>query len=206
MALHRRRPDGTERLYTDGKFWAGAEQCESYGRDLITGASVEEIEYRALNPNGKAVLKAAQYLTPHEDVTDTYPMQLITGRTIFHFHTRTKTARTPELQAAAPHVWVELNATDARRLEITDGALVDVTSPRGRIRGAARISTLRPGVVFVPFHYGYWDTAGETQPDSQTPGTAANELTITDWDPVSKQPLFKTSVCRVETASTEGDR
>jgi anaerobic selenocysteine-containing dehydrogenase len=199
-------PDGTERLYTDGKFWAGAEQCESYGRDLITGASVEEIEYRALNPNGKAVLKAAQYLTPHEDVTDTYPMQLITGRTIFHFHTRTKTARTPELQAAAPHVWVELNATDARRLEITDGALVDVTSPRGRIRGAARISTLRPGVVFVPFHYGYWDTAGETQPDSQTPGTAANELTITDWDPVSKQPLFKASVCRVETASTEGDR
>ncbi len=33
----------------------------------------------------------------------------MTGRTIYHFHTRTKTARAPELQAAAPHVWVELS-------------------------------------------------------------------------------------------------
>jgi hypothetical protein len=27
---------------------------------------------------------------------------------------------------------------------------------------------------------------------------AANELTMTIWDPVSKQPLFKTSAVRVE--------
>ena len=26
---------------------------------------------------------------------------------------------------------------------------------------------------------------------------AANELTITDWDPVSKQPIFKTSAVRI---------
>ena len=35
----------------------------------------------------------------------------------------------------------------------------------------------------MPFHYGDVDAAGEQ-------GTA-NELTITDWDPVSKQPYFK---------------
>ena len=43
----------------------------------------------------------------------------------------------------------------------------------------------------MPFHYGYWDTAT----DATT--RAANELTITAWDPVSKQPLFKAAAVRV---------
>ena len=28
-------------------------------------------------------------------------------------------------------------------------------------------------------------------------GTAANELTPTDWDPASKQPIFKTAAARI---------
>jgi anaerobic selenocysteine-containing dehydrogenase len=51
--------------------------------------------------------------------------------------------------------------------------------------------------VFVPFHYGYWDTSG-SGPDQHAPGRAANEVTISDWDPASKQPLFKTSAVRIE--------
>ena len=49
-------------------------------------------------------------------------------------------------------------------------------------------------MVFLPFHYGYWDAT--RRPDGAT-SRAANELTITDWDPVSKQPLFKTAAARV---------
>ena len=52
-----------------------------------------------------------------------------------------------------------------------------------------------------PFHYGYWDApdgAEERHP------TAANELTITEWDPVSKQPLFKTAA--VQVCEAEGER
>jgi anaerobic selenocysteine-containing dehydrogenase len=189
-------PHGTERLYVDGAFRATAADCESYGRDLITGASVEETEYRALNPDGKAVLKAAQYLPPHEDASNDYPYQLITGRTIYHFHTRTKTGRAPELQAAAPTVWAELSPADATDLDVGEGDQVDIVSPRGTIRATVRVAELRPGTVFVPFHYGYWDTTGDRPADGE-PGTAANELTITDWDPVSKQPLFKTSAANV---------
>jgi anaerobic selenocysteine-containing dehydrogenase len=190
-------PEGTERLYIDGKFWASADICESYGRDLITGASVEETEYRALNPEGKAVIKAAEYLPPHEDSSEEYPLQLITGRTLYHFHTRTKTARAPELNDAAPDVWAELSATDAHTIGVADGDAVDVISSRGAVRAVARVSELRPGTVFVPFHYGYWDTSGNAPVEGE-PGRAANELTITNWDPVSKQPLFKTSAARVE--------
>jgi anaerobic selenocysteine-containing dehydrogenase len=188
---------GGERLYADGAFRATPDDCESYGRDLVTGASVEETEYRALNPAGKAIVKAAEFFPLHEDASSDYPFQLITGRTIYHFHTRTKTARAPELQAAAPDVWAELSADDAESLDVTDGDLVDVVSPRGRLRARLRVAAVRNGTVFVPFHYGYWDTTG-TAPAADDPGRAANELTITDWDPVSKQPLFKTSAARVE--------
>jgi anaerobic selenocysteine-containing dehydrogenase len=196
-------PEGTERLYVDGAFRAKPDDCESFGRDLITGAAVEETEYRALNPDGKALIKAAEYLAPHEDASSEYPHQLITGRTIYHFHTRTKTGRTPELQEAKPTVWAELAAEDARDLGAAEGDLVDVHSPRGVLRAQVRITGVRPGTVFVPFHYGYWDSTGVGPVDGE-PGSAANELTITDWDPVSKQPLFKTSAARVTLVGKDG--
>ncbi len=184
-------PHGTERLYPDGQFWAAPEYCESYGRDLITGAPLEPTEYRAMNPAGKAVIKAAEYLPPHETTSDEFPLYLITGRTVFHFHTRTKTGRVPQLRAAAPQVWVEMSTKDADALGVSEGDLVEISSHRGAIHAAARISGIREGVLFLPFHYGYWDGANPDQHDR-----AANELTITDWDPVSKQPVFKTAAVR----------
>jgi anaerobic selenocysteine-containing dehydrogenase len=73
---------------------------------------------------------------------------------------------------------------------------VRVESPRGRLDARARISGVRKGVVFAPFHYGYWDEPEGAEPNGRP--RAANELTITDWDPVSKQPLFKVAAVRVE--------
>ncbi|MGV0645475.1 molybdopterin oxidoreductase family protein [Mycolicibacterium sp. XJ879] len=185
------RPDGTERLYSDAKFWADPDYCEAYGKDLITGAPLEPTEYRAMNPFGKAILKAAEYIPLHEPPSDDYPFVLITGRTLYHFHTRTKTARSPQLQAAAPEPWVEMSAADTRRLGIAEGDVVEVRTPRGAVTAACRISGIRDGVVFVPFHYGYWDVDGPARQ------RAANELTITDWDPVSKQPIYKTAAAKV---------
>jgi hypothetical protein len=52
-----------------------------------------------------------------------------------------------------------------------------------------------PGHLFIPFHYGYWDA-----PDSDH-DRAANELTITDWDPVSKQPHYKYAAARLRKAT-----
>jgi anaerobic selenocysteine-containing dehydrogenase len=75
---------------------------------------------------------------------------------------------------------------------------VRIETPRGAIVAPARIVAARDGVIFVPFHYGYWDTEDGAGPDGSA--RAANELTITAWDPVSKQPLFKTAACRVSKA------
>ena len=73
-----------------------------------------------------------------------------------------------------------------------------LTHPLVRRNGGARISGVREGVVFAPWHYGYWDGANGHE-------RAANELTMTQWDPVSKQPIYKVAAVRVEkVADSEG--
>ncbi|MHC3467907.1 molybdopterin oxidoreductase family protein [Streptomyces sp. 7R007] len=190
-------PEGTERLYTDGITWAHPDACESYGKDLVTGATVEPVEYRSLNPDGKAVIKAAAYVPPHETTTEEHPLQLTTGRTLYHFHTRTKTGRVPQLNAAAPEMWAELSAAEAGARGLAEGDLVEIATPRGAVRARLRVTGIRDGMVFLPFHYGYWDAPEDERPPKTAPGRAANETTITDWDPVSKQPLFKTAAARI---------
>jgi anaerobic selenocysteine-containing dehydrogenase len=185
-------PGGKERLYEDGVFNTDADYCEVYGHDVVTGAALSAQEYAAMNPAGRAVIKGAEYVPPPEQPDDAYPMFLTTGRVTYHWHTRTKTARSPALNAAAPDAFVEIERKDAERLGIEEGDLVDVRSRRGAIRVPARLTGIEPGVVFIPFHYG---DAGDS--DHRT---AANELTITGWDPVSKQPHFKYAAVRLERA------
>jgi predicted molibdopterin-dependent oxidoreductase YjgC len=132
-------PDGTERLYEDLTFPTFVEVCEDYGHDVQTGATFSEAEFKALGSEGRAILKAAKWTAPHEWAGDEYPLALITGRTVFHFHTRTKTGRAPELEAAAPDAWVELCPQDAERLGISQGELVRVSSPRASVEVPARV-------------------------------------------------------------------
>ncbi|MFI8203508.1 molybdopterin oxidoreductase family protein [Streptomyces sp. NPDC085937] len=178
-------PEGTERLYTDGVFNTDVDRCETYGHDLSTGAPVSETAYRARRVDGRALLKAAPYEHAFEEPDEAYPLRLTTGRTVYHWHTRTKTRRSRQLDDAAPSMWVELSEPDARRLGVDEGDIVRVTSRRGSVEAPARISGVREGVVFAPWHYG-------------GPASAANELTLTGWDPVSKQPELKVAAVTVE--------
>ena len=183
-------PDGERRLYKALVFPTDPDYCESYGHDLITGAAVPEEEYRANNPAGRAVLKGAEYMAPFEEPDDDYPFFLTTGRLVYHFHTRTKTGRSAALAAAAPDDFVQLAQEDATRLGILDGDWMRVSSRRGAIEARAQIGDIGAGEIFVSFHFGYWDAPGRSR--------AANELTIYEWDPVSKQPHYKYAAVRVE--------
>lgn len=184
-------PGGTERLYTDGVFMTAADACESYGHDLATGAAVLPDKYKAYDPAGKALIKAADYQPPDEQPDETYPFWLTTGRVVYHFHTRTKTGRSKALNDAAPEPFVEIAASDAERLGIRDGDMTQVKSRRGRVVVRARIAEIKAGTVFIPFHYGSADAKD---------ATAANELTITAWDPVSKQPYLKFAAVAIRKA------
>ena len=85
----------------------------------------------------------------------------------------------------------------------SDGDLLAVTTPRGRVEAPLRVTGVRRGVLFLPFHYGYWDQPGGHEPDGHP--RAANELTLTAWDPASKQPLFKTAAAQVERIAARSD-
>jgi len=61
-----------------------------------------------------------------------------------------------------------------------------VSSRRGSITLKAQVTTrIRPGTVFIPFHYAE---------------AAANRLTINALDPQAKIPEFKVCAVRVEKA------
>jgi len=183
-------PDGAERLYTDGKFNTDPDRCADYGHDLITGAAHQAEAYKANDPGGRAFLKPAEYTKPFEEPDADYPLWLTTGRVVYQFHTRTKTGRSPELNAAAPEPFAQMHPDDAARLGVAEGAMVVLESRRGRIRVPARIGDILPGHVFVSFHY------GDSGADGDGARHAANDLTLPDWDPVSKQPVFKYSAVR----------
>ncbi len=180
---------GGERLFADGFAAAHPDDCESYGKDLNSGEPLGEEWYRAFNPEGKGMLRAAVHEPEPEPPSHERPLRLVSGRTMFHFHTRTKTGRAPELVAAAPEVWVEVDRRDAAERGIPDGAVVEISNARGSIRAPARLVDGRPGTVFVPFHYGSWDTDGISR--------AANEMTATRFDAVSKQPTFKDAAVHI---------
>lgn len=92
-----------------------------------------------------------------EEPDDAYPFFLTTGRLVYHFHTRTKTGRSPALAAAAPDDHVQLAEEDAVRLGIADGDWVRLTSRRGGIEAKAKVGGIGTGEVFVSFHFGCWD-------------------------------------------------
>ena len=187
-------PEGKTQLYTDGIFNTDFNYCESYPHDLVTGAEMSPFEYKLKNPSGKAVLLACDYESPHEEPDEKFPLWLTTGRVVYHFHTRTKTGHSKELNNAAPDMYILISEEDAKLYGIADKEMIKVESRSGRVEGPARIGSIAPGLIFIPFHYGYWDGVKDFR--------AANELTKTSWDPVSKQPHYKYAAVRIEKINT----
>ena len=176
------KPQGTVRLYEDLQFPTEWHISESFEKDLETGHEHTLKEYRQKkDPKGRAVLVASEYVPGAEGADDEFPMVAISGRQVYHWHTRTKTAKIRALHDAAPSVFVSINQLDANRLGIADGQTVRVRSRRGSTVAPARVGdVVPPGVVFIPFHYG---DLGEDH--------AANNLMPAVSDPGSKQPVQK---------------
>ena len=182
-------PRGSERLYEDYRFWTGIDECESYGVDFLTGNKATRSDYGHMDPHGKAFLKPCEWRRQPNPVTEEYPFLLITGRVVYHFHTRTKTGRSKALNDRSPRAYVEIHPDDALRLGVELGDLVEITSPHGRMEVIAMVvDTVRPGEVFTPFHFGQGDEA-------------ANQHTWYARDPVSKQPQLKSSPVRLRRLS-----
>ena len=127
--------------------------------------------------NGRARFVAAEHSGADELPDTEYPLILVTGRVLEHWHTGSMTRRSKALDAIEPDAFVSLHPDDAKNCGIETGDWVEVRSRRGHIRLAARVEpATQPGSIFIPFHF---REAG------------ANILTTDKLDPDGKIPEFK---------------
>jgi anaerobic selenocysteine-containing dehydrogenase len=121
-------------------------------------------------------------------VNEQYPLILTTGRTLHHWHTRTKTGTVPQLNQTDPGPYLQMHPADAANLDLADAQDVEISSRRGRASCVLRLDpSISPGVVFMPIH---WN-------ELSTPGASPNELTTDNADAISLQPALKHSAVNV---------
>lgn len=136
-------------------------------------------------PRGKGRFTAVGYRPSAELTDDGYPFILSTGRQLFQYHTGTMTRKTSAIEAIASQPYVEMNPEDAGRLAIVDGQKIRVSSRRGSIEIAARVTEkILKGMVFIPFHFRE---------------AAANVLTNKATDPLCNIPELKVCAVKIET-------
>ncbi len=153
---------GTPRLFTDGRFH---------------------------RPGGRAKLSAVPDDNPSPPPTDEHPLVLTTGRIRDQWHTMTRSGKVAKLRAHEPRARLDMHPSDARSRGIDDGMLVEARNDRGTVRLRARLTEeLKPGVVFLPMHWGRMLDREEAR---------ANNLTSARWDPISKEPDLKFSTIEV---------
>jgi formate dehydrogenase major subunit len=112
-----------------------------------------------------------------------YPMVLITGRQLEHWHTGAMTRRSGALDAIEPEPVASLHPLDLEKIKVKPGQVLSVESRRGKISLYARADAGTPrGAVFIPFCYYE---------------AAANLLTNPVLDPYGKIPEFKYCAVKV---------
>ncbi len=138
---------------------------------------------------GRAKFTPASIVAPAEVPDGQYPMILITGRQLEHWHTGSMTRRANVLDWAEPEANASLHPKTLRKLGRKSGEMIQIKTRRGAITIMARSDrAIAEDMVFVPFAY------------VEAP---ANMLTNSKVDPDGKIPGFKFSACKVTTPMDE---
>jgi len=133
-------------------------------------------------PRGRGKFWSIEYGTDSEQTSDEYPLNLSTGRVLYHWSGSTMTGRS-SLEDSYPEAICEIHPVDAIQLEIRTGDWVTVSSKRGAITLRAMLTERSPeGTVFVPFHFAE---------------AAANLLTLEQLDERAKIPDYKITAVKV---------
>jgi len=136
-------------------------------------------------PSGRARFVPADLVSADELPDEEFPLVLITGRQLEHWHTGAMTRRSRVLDAIEPEAVVSVHPADLEAVGAAEGQPLRVASRRGEVTARARADAgLRPGQIFMPFCYHE---------------AAANLLTNEALDPVGKIPEFKYCAVRIAT-------
>jgi formate dehydrogenase major subunit len=133
---------------------------------------------------GKARFVPADIIPANERPDADYPMVLITGRQLEHWHTGSMTRRASVLDSIEPDPTALVHPLDLAAMGVKPGDVVTIESRRGAVSLYARAEDGTPrGAVFVPFCYYE---------------AAINKLTNPALDPFAKIPEFKYCAVRVK--------
>jgi formate dehydrogenase major subunit len=126
---------------------------------------------------GKARFVPADIIPANERPDAEYPMILITGRQLEHWHTGSMTRRATVLDAIEPDPIALIHPLDLVAMGAKPGDVITLASRRGEVQLYARADDSSPqGAIFVPFCYYE---------------AAINKLTNAALDPFAKIPEFK---------------
>ncbi|PTQ75969.1 nitrate reductase [Celeribacter persicus] len=143
---------------------------------------------RFFTPDGKGRMLPVSWKPPVAKLEPRYPFRLNTGRVRDQWHTMTRTARAPRLNAHLGEPFIEIHPDDAAAKGIGPTALVEITSPHGKAILRAMITDrIAPGEIFAPMHW-----TGENAPAARIDALVAPVI-----DPVSGQPESKASVAGI---------
>lgn len=141
------------------------------------------------HPDGRARFVPVEHTGPAELPDDEFPLQATTGRVLQHYQSGAQTRLIKELNDVVPEAFVEVHPDTAKRAGLEEGDPARIRSRRGETIARVRfVQSLRPDLVFLPFHF-----PGEQR---------ANLFTNPALDPVSRMPEFK--VCAVSLSTVDG--
>jgi formate dehydrogenase major subunit len=133
---------------------------------------------------GRAKFVPADIIPANERPDTEYPLVLITGRQLEHWHTGSMTRRATVLDAIEPDPTALIHPLDLAAMGAQPGDVVTIASRRGQVSLYARADDGTPrGAVFVPFCYYE---------------AAINKLTNAALDPFAKIPEFKYCAIQVK--------
>lgn len=133
--------------------------------------------------SGRARFVPADIIPAAERPDAEYPMVLITGRQLEHWHTGSMTRRATVLDSIEPDPIALIHPLDLANMGGNPGDIITLESRRGKVSLYARADDSSPrGAVFVPFCYYE---------------AAINRLTNAALDPFGKIPEFKYCAIRI---------
>jgi formate dehydrogenase major subunit len=139
-------------------------------------------------PSGRARLVPSALSFADERPDAEYPMVLITGRQLEHWHTGSMTRHATVLDALEPGPTAALHPDTLARLGLQPGQRLRVSSRRGEVELTARADEgMPPDTVFMPFAYAE---------------AAANRLTNPALDPLAK--IAEVKYCAVRVSAVLG--
>ncbi len=150
-----KHPTGTRRMFEDGQFFT---------------------------PSKKARFIPVHPRAPAHATDAEYPLVLNSGRVRDHWHTMTRTGKSPRLSTHISEIFVQIHPRDAGLYGVEEGELVKVSSRWGEAVGRARLSEdILPGMIFMPMHWS----------DQFASLARVGSMVNPDRDPYSGQPEFK---------------